>query len=117
VQKPASKQALEEAFNKIRDFVERPMKRLLVVEDDETQRRSIVELIGDNDVETTAVATGQDALAALQKHHFDCMVLDLVLPDMTGFELIEKIKRSSVDGSSRSSSTRARSSRPPSRLN
>ena len=93
VQKPASKQALEEAFNKIRDFVERPMKRLLVVEDDETQRRSIVELIGDNDVETTAVATGQDALAALQKHHFDCMVLDLVLPDMTGFELIEKIKK------------------------
>src|SRR5207245_8041127 len=63
------------------------------VEEEHTKPRDSVELIGDNDVETSAVATGQDALAALQKHHFDCMVLDLVLPDMTGFELIEKIKK------------------------
>jgi CheY-like chemotaxis protein len=53
---------------------------------------SIVELIGEGDVETTAVATGEEAMAALQSQQFDCMVLDLRLPDTTGFELIEKIQ-------------------------
>jgi signal transduction histidine kinase/DNA-binding response OmpR family regulator/HAMP domain-containing protein len=93
LQKPASKEALDEAFNKIKDFIERPMKRLLIVEDDEAQRNSIVELIGNHDVEMTAVATGQDALAAIQAQSFDCMVLDLTLPDMTGFELLEKLEK------------------------
>jgi CheY-like chemotaxis protein len=54
---------------------------------------SIVELIGNGDVVTTAVETGEEALNALKKEPFDCMVLDLKLPDMTGFELIEKIQK------------------------
>jgi CheY-like chemotaxis protein len=76
----------------MRQFVERGVKNLLVVEDDETQRNSIVELIGNGDVSTQAVGTGEQALAVLKERHFDCLVLDLGLPDMTGFELIEKIK-------------------------
>jgi len=63
-----------------------------VVEDDEVERNSIVELIGNSDVCTTAVGTGAAALAALAGH-FDCVVLDLGLPDMTGFELIEQTKQ------------------------
>jgi len=90
--KPATKESLGEALRSLNEFVDRPVKRLLVVEDDETQRNSIVELIGDGDVETTPVATGQEALAALQQQRFDCMVLDLGLPDMTGFQLISRVK-------------------------
>jgi CheY-like chemotaxis protein len=93
LQKPVSREGLTEAFDKLVGFVERKLKRLLVVEDDETQRNAIVELIGNGDVTTTAVATGEEALAALQSEPFDCMVVDLKLPDMTGFELIEKIQK------------------------
>ncbi|MGF1981436.1 MAG: HAMP domain-containing protein [Nostoc sp. CmiSLP01] len=92
LQKPLTSQTISEALAKIKGFVERQVKNLLVVEDDDTQRHSIVELIGNSDVATTAVATGAAALEAIRTQHFDCLVLDLGLPDMTGFELIEQIK-------------------------
>jgi CheY-like chemotaxis protein len=90
--KPASKDSLSDALTTLHEFVDRPVKRLLVVEDDEVARQSIVELIGAGDVETTTVGTGEEALAELQRQRFDCMVLDLGLPDMTGFQLISRIK-------------------------
>ena len=93
LQKPVSREDLASAFDQITAFAERRVRRLLVVEDDDAQRMSIVELIGNGDVTTTAVATGQEALDALQSEPFDCMVVDLKLPDMTGFELIEKIQK------------------------
>jgi CheY-like chemotaxis protein/signal transduction histidine kinase/HAMP domain-containing protein len=93
LQKPVSREDLAAAFDQIAAFTERRMKRLLVVEDDEAQRMSIVELIGNGDVVTTAVATGAEALAALSAETFDCMVLDLKLPDMSGFDLIKKIQK------------------------
>jgi len=65
---------------------------VLVVEDDEAARQSIVELIGNGDVQTTTVGTGQAALEALQADRYDCMVLDLGLPDMTGFQLMTRVK-------------------------
>jgi signal transduction histidine kinase/CheY-like chemotaxis protein len=90
--KPATKESLSEALTTLHEFVDRPVKRLLVVEDDEAQQQSIAELIGDGDVVTTAVTTGEDALRILQQESFDCMVLDLGLPDMTGFQLITRVK-------------------------
>ncbi|HLG16684.1 MAG TPA: HAMP domain-containing protein [Blastocatellia bacterium] len=90
--KPVTREALEETFGKISGFVEKKVRQLLVVEDNEVQRNSIVELIGNDDVKTTAVGTGGDALAALRAEKFDCMVVDLGLPDMNGFKLIDKIK-------------------------
>jgi CheY-like chemotaxis protein len=90
--KPVSREDLSSAFDRIAVFAERGMKRLLVVEDNDVQRNAIVELIGNGDVQTTAVATGEEALAALRAETFDCMVLDLKLPDMSGFELIERIQ-------------------------
>ncbi|WP_427156964.1 HAMP domain-containing protein [Aliinostoc sp. HNIBRCY26] len=93
LQKPVTSEAMSEALYKIRGFVERRVKNLLVVEDDDLQRQSIVELIGNNDVVTVAVGTGAAALEAIRTQEFDCLVLDLGLPDMTGFELIEQIKR------------------------
>ncbi|MEH2060245.1 MAG: HAMP domain-containing protein [Nostoc sp.] len=92
LQKPLTSETISEALTKIKGFVERQVKNLLVVEDDDTQRRSIVELIGNSDVSTIAVDTGAAALEAIRSQHFDCLVLDLGLPDMTGFELIEQIK-------------------------
>jgi CheY-like chemotaxis protein len=88
-----SKEALEDSFNKIGQFIDQQVKRLLVVEDDDAQRDSMVELIAHEDVEITAVATAAEALAKLRETHFDCMVLDLGLKGETdGFELLEIIK-------------------------
>jgi signal transduction histidine kinase/CheY-like chemotaxis protein/CHASE3 domain sensor protein len=93
LQKPISPDALTQALVDIKQFIERPLKHLLVVEDDPAQAQSIIELIGNGDVKTIAVGSGAEALATLQAHYFDCMVLDLGLPDMSGFDLIEQIKQ------------------------
>jgi CheY-like chemotaxis protein len=95
LQKPVSSEALEDALGSIERFIERRVRRLLVVEDDETQRKSIVELIAsgdDDDLATTAVDSGEAALEALSKERYDCMVLDLKLPGISGFELIKRVK-------------------------
>ncbi len=92
LEKPVTKEALDESFAKISDFIDTSVKRLLVVEDDETQRASMIELIQHEDVEITAVASAEDALRELSGGHFDCMVLDLGLKDMNGFELLETVK-------------------------
>jgi CheY-like chemotaxis protein len=90
--KPVTNGDLAKTFDSMNDFLEREMRELLVVEDDDAQRMSVVELIGNGDVRTTAVGTGQEALNRLKEQRFDCMVLDLKLPDMTGFELIEQLQ-------------------------
>ena len=93
LQKPVSPEALTQVLTEIKDFIERQIKNLLIVEDDPVQAQSIIELIGNGDVHSTAVGTGAEALLILRSHHFDCMVLDLGLPDMSGFSLIEQIKQ------------------------
>ncbi|MBN3872937.1 response regulator [Nostoc sp. JL33] len=92
IQKPISPEALTQVLTEIKGFIERQVKTLLIVEDDPVQAQSIIELIGNSDVQSTAVGTGAEALMILRSHHFDCMVLDLGLPDMSGFTLIEQIK-------------------------
>jgi HAMP domain-containing protein/CheY-like chemotaxis protein len=92
ITKPVTKEGLDDAFAKIRGFVERPNKSLLIIEDNEGQRQAIAELIGEDDVEITAVGSGEEALQALRDRHFDCMVLDLGLPDMSGFEFIKRMR-------------------------
>jgi HAMP domain-containing protein/CheY-like chemotaxis protein/signal transduction histidine kinase len=91
--KPVEKQDLEKAFAEIKSYLDRPVKNLLLVEDDEVQRRSIMELLGNGDIHTTAVGSGAEALAALKSQRFECMILDLGLPDMTGFELLNQIQK------------------------
>ena len=95
LQKPVTREEISDALNRIKVFIERPLKYLLVAEDDETQRQSIIELIGgdDGDVNITGVGTAEEALISIRSRRFDCMVLDLGLPDMDGFELIELIKK------------------------
>jgi CheY-like chemotaxis protein len=92
-QKPMTNEDVSTAFDQMTEFSKRGPRKLLLVEDDEVQRMSVVELIGNGDVYTTAVETGQEALKKLAAEPFDCMVLDLKLPDMTGFELIDKLQQ------------------------
>jgi CheY-like chemotaxis protein len=93
VEKPVTKAGLDETFGAIESFIARDVKNLLVVEDDEQQREALVELIGGGeDVKVTAVASSEEALEALEGTRVDCMVLDLKLPDMGGFELLERVK-------------------------
>jgi CheY-like chemotaxis protein len=92
LQKPASEEAIAAALNRVKSFIDRPVKKLLLVEDNEAQRLSITEFIGNRDDKTVGVGTGAEALAALGKEQFDCMVLDLGLPDMKETELIQRIQ-------------------------
>jgi CheY-like chemotaxis protein len=94
LEKPATKEQLEETFSGLASFIERGVRRLLIVEDDETQRSSIVELIGPGeDVEISAVGSSAEAVAELERREYDCMVLDLKLPDRSGFSLLEEVKK------------------------
>jgi CheY-like chemotaxis protein len=68
---------------------------LLVVEDDPNEQFAITQLLGDSDVELTIAATGAEALAVVKEQTFDCMVLDLKLPDMSGFEVLEQLRGNS----------------------
>src|SRR5438445_12432105 len=93
LEKPVSKDALEGAFNHIQSFVDKKVKRLLLIEDDQTQARSIADLVGDgDDVAITAVTSGELALGELESGDFDCVILDLVLGDVDGTKLLEQIK-------------------------
>jgi len=89
--KSPTTEGLETAFDRIKDFTAPRTRRLLIVEDNDIERQSVVELLGYKDIEMVAVATGGAALEAMLDQPFDCVVLDLRLPDMTGFDLLEKI--------------------------
>ncbi|MBV8757989.1 MAG: HAMP domain-containing protein, partial [Deltaproteobacteria bacterium] len=92
LQKPVTSDDLKVGLSKVRDFVEKRVKQLLVIEDDPVQSQAISDLIGDGDVETTTVQSGEVALQALSQKAYDCVVLDLRLPGMSGFDVIERIK-------------------------
>jgi CheY-like chemotaxis protein len=90
--KPSTTEALDECLDRIKKFVEPHVKRLLIVEDNEIERQSIVDLLGHDDIEITTAATGAEAMERLLDRPVDCCVLDLRLPDMTGFELLNKLQ-------------------------
>ena len=92
MRKPVGLDEVEAGLDRAGDLAGRAVKRLLVVEDDDTQRHTMSELVGGADVEIVAVATGQDALAALAAGAFDCAVVDLGLPDMSGLDLVERVR-------------------------
>ncbi|WP_044186278.1 response regulator [Hyalangium minutum] len=89
--KPVKRTELEEAFQKLETKSAQGLRRVLVVEDDERQRESIRQLLGSEEVQILGVATAGEALQRLQESTFDCMVMDLSLPDMSGYSLLEKM--------------------------
>ena len=91
--KPVSIEKVEEAFVKINRMISKKVSRLLVVEDDKVQAEAIKKLVGNGDVLTTIVTSGKKALIELKTGEYDCMILDLGLEDMTGFELLDEIQK------------------------
>jgi CheY-like chemotaxis protein len=93
VTKTVTTDGLEAAFDRLKNFTNSRVRRLLVVEDDPAEQMSVAELLGHRDVEIVTAATGANALQQLREAEFDCVVLDLKLPDMSGFDLLTEIQR------------------------
>jgi len=89
--KPTTRDELKAIFQRLEERGARKVKRVLVVEDDARQRDSVVHLIKDDDIDIAAVATGAEALELLKSTLYDCMIIDLKLPDMDGSELLERM--------------------------
>lgn len=94
--KPTTREQLKDVFEKLESKFTQTIKRILLVEDDALQRQSVTLLIGDKDVEITAVETGKEAIALLRTTIFDCMIIDLKLPDMHGHELLQRMSSEDI---------------------
>jgi HAMP domain-containing protein/CheY-like chemotaxis protein/signal transduction histidine kinase len=92
VTKPSSAEDLEAALTRMRLFAEPRRKRLLVVEDNPAEQLSVRELLGSDDIDIDVADSGLSALHTLEEVNYDCVVLDLRLPDMTGFEVLERLR-------------------------
>ena len=92
VTKPTTPEGLETALTRIKDYAAPRRKRLLVVEDNPAEQLSIRELLGYDDIDVSVAATGAEAIETLTEQPFDCVVLDLRLPDMSGFEVLERLR-------------------------
>lgn len=89
--KPVQRDKLAVAFQNMNSMLEQKVKHVLVVEDDKVQRDHIVNLISDSTVKVDAVETSREALENLSRRTYDCMIMDLSLPDMSGHELLSKL--------------------------
>lgn len=91
--KPVKRDALVQAFEALQQRLEQTLKRVLVVEDDPVQRESIVSLIAGEDVQIESVASAEEALERLSTNVYDCMVMDLSLPAMSGYDLLAELSK------------------------
>jgi HAMP domain-containing protein/CheY-like chemotaxis protein/transposase-like protein len=92
VTKPATTEKLKSAISRISDFSQPRRKRLLIVDDNDSERFSIAELLAHHDIDVVTAQTGAAALAILESEGSDCVVLDLRLPDMSGFDVLTRIR-------------------------
>jgi len=92
ITKPTSTEGLEKALTRIKEYSSSRRKRLLVVEDNPAEQFTIQELLGYDDIDVKVVGTGSDALDTINTESFDCVVLDLRLPDMSGFDVLERLR-------------------------
>jgi HAMP domain-containing protein/CheY-like chemotaxis protein/signal transduction histidine kinase len=95
ITKPVTTEGLDAAIARIKEYSAPRRKRLLVVEDNPAEQLSIRELLGYEDIDVVVATTGREALEALQEQPYDCVVLDLRLPDMSGFEVLEQLRDTS----------------------
>ncbi len=94
--KPTTREELKDVFGRLEAKLAQKVKRILLVEDDALQRESMSRLIEDVDIEITAVEFGEQALELLRSTVFDCMIIDLKLPDMDGSELLERMAKEDI---------------------
>jgi HAMP domain-containing protein/CheY-like chemotaxis protein/signal transduction histidine kinase len=95
ITKPVTTEGLDAAITRIKEYAAPRRKRLLVVEDNPAEQLSIRELLGNEDIDVAVATTGREALEALQVQPYDCVVLDLRLPDMSGFEVLDQLRDTS----------------------
>jgi CheY-like chemotaxis protein/HAMP domain-containing protein/Skp family chaperone for outer membrane proteins len=93
ITKPSTSEGLEMALARIKEYTQPRRKRLLVVEDNAAERLGITELLEHDDIDIVSAGTGAEALATIREHTIDCVVLDLRLPDISGFELLEQMRQ------------------------
>ena len=96
ITKPTTPDGVLSALSRIKDYTTRSRRRLLVVEDDNREQLTIRELLGSDDIDVSVASNGEEALKVLSESTVDCVVLDLRLPDMSGFEVMEKIGQSAT---------------------
>ncbi|WP_347906036.1 response regulator [Pseudomonas purpurea] len=94
--KPTTREELKDVFARLEAKLTQKVKRVLLVEDDDLQRDSIARLIGDDDIEITAVGLAQEALDLLRTNIYDCMIIDLKLPDMLGNDLLKRMSSEDI---------------------
>ncbi|MQT25710.1 response regulator [Pseudomonas helleri] len=94
--KPTTREELKNVFARLEAKLTQKVKRVLLVEDDDLQRDSIARLIGDDDIEITAVGFAQEALDLLRSNIYDCMIIDLKLPDMLGGDLLKRMSTEDI---------------------
>jgi CheY-like chemotaxis protein len=92
VTKPSTAEDLQAGLRRIKEYAKPRRRGLLVIEDNPAEQLGICELLGHDDIDLVTASTGAEALMALREEQIDCAVLDLRLPDMSGFELLEEIR-------------------------
>ncbi|MDH3393355.1 MAG: response regulator, partial [Desulfobulbaceae bacterium] len=95
--KPATKENMDQVFAQFDEIIQGGVKKILIVDDDDVSRNNIQKLLSHQGVEIITAATGEDAYNSLVSESFDCIILDLGLPDMSGFDLLAKIDRNKSD--------------------
>ncbi|NQV18907.1 MAG: response regulator [Armatimonadetes bacterium] len=90
--KPVKKEELDGAFLKLEEMFSRRIKDLLVVVDNKNLRENIIKLIGNGDVHCQVAVTGAEAITKIETHKYDCVIFDLGLPNMTGFQLLKTLE-------------------------
>jgi DNA-binding response OmpR family regulator len=91
IQKQVSRESFWKALDKVEHIASRKPKKLLIIKDNQQQNLAVKELIGNGDVKCYSVHSGKEAYELLSRRSFDCIIVDLGLPDMTGFDFLEKI--------------------------
>ncbi len=94
IRKPVSLEQLQQTFTRFEDLISRKIKNLLIVEDNDILRKHIKELVGNGDVKTFEVSNGNDAIEEVKSKTYDCIILDLSLPDISGFDVLKKLDES-----------------------
>jgi HAMP domain-containing protein/CheY-like chemotaxis protein/signal transduction histidine kinase len=90
--KPVKNESLTNLFNDIHDFKNKKTKNLLVVDDNETDLQRILDAVRGNDIQVLSAKTAKEAVTLISKKSFDCIILDLVLPDADGLDLITDLE-------------------------
>jgi CheY-like chemotaxis protein len=89
--KPVTMEKVRSALERIENLISDRVRRILLIEDDARQSEAIAELVSGKDVQVVAARTGKDGIAKLKEGTFDCIILDLSLPDVSGFQLLSDL--------------------------